>query len=185
MDAKREFLESQVSIAESDYDVALSAAKSALEALDVAVDDITTWRKALEKYTRESESPYMALPAPDPWPSLLAGRVAVEQEEAKPEPKRERPKRAESRPMPPKFSKRGAVRDFLKAQNEPLGVSEIHKRLPQQDYPEPITKNDLYRILPYLYSTEEINRDAKGRYFVGESTADSNNGNHWMDGIFR
>lgn len=179
MDNYRDFLERQIRDAEKTIENSSFLLKDIIESLDTSVDDVNTWRKALEKYTRDSDSPYHAQPFSNPLDALLVGRAAMK--EAEPEPKREQPKRAELRQMPPKFSKRGAVRAFLETQNEGLDVSEIYNRLPQNEYPEPITKDNLYRILPSLYSRGEVERDGRGKYIATRPENRPSNGNGIME----
>ncbi len=173
MDDERKFLEAQVQKSENGVETAFNAIKAALGDFDASFDDLVTWRKALAKYTRDSDNPYQPPPLSNPLNDLLAGRVQVEE---KSEGKQERQKQEERPKPPPKFSKRGAVRDFLRAQERGLDVSEIFHALPQADYPEPITKADLYRILPGLYARGEADRDARGKYSAVRPKGESENG---------
>lgn len=185
MDEHRRFLEAQVKTSEDGVEQALQTIKTALGAFDSSFDDMLTWRKALEKYTRASEEPFTAPPQSNPLDALLAGRVVQEvRPDVKPEAKRERPVREERPPMPPKFSKRGAVRDFLQSQERGLDVSEVFRSLPHSDYPESITKADLYRILPGLYARGEATRDARGKYSAVRPKGSEDNGHlHFAEGM--
>ena len=160
MDEYREFLEAQVKDSEGRNQDAFGAVKTALDAFDVSLDDVLTWRKALEKYTRTSGSPYLAPPLSNPLDALLAGRVAREE---KREVQRERPKREEKPPVPHRFTKRGAVRAFILSLEKGMNVGEVFEALSKRELPEQITKDDLYRILPGLYARGEIGRE-NGKY---------------------
>ncbi len=162
MDEQRQFLEIQVKDAEGRVEEAAATVKRALEAFDASLDDVVTWRKALEKYTRNTDAPYIPPPVPNPLAEILSRRTMAEADKS--EPKRERPEVVRTPRATRKFSKRRAVRELLEASDVALNVSEVFEALAKQDLLEPITKYDLYRILPGLYSRGEIERDERGRY---------------------
>ena len=162
MEDRREFLEEQRQAAKSGVETVLAVIKDALTDFDTSFDDWVTWEKALEKFTRASDDPYHPPPLENPLYALLESRMAIR--EGAREVKQERPKREERPPAPKRFTKRGAVRDFIVSLDRRMDVGEVTEAFANRtDLQEPISRGDLYKILPSLYAKNEISR-VKGKY---------------------
>lgn len=157
----------QVESAEERVNGATRAAHAALAALDASYDEWITLQKAYQILTRNSERHYVPVIVAHPLGALLEewgerlgfGMQRGEQTANK--------KTEKVPPPPPMPTKIGIVFDAMVAANLPgYRVKDIVGIIPE-DAPLPITKEDVYRVLPKLLNKGKISRDGRGLYHVG------------------
>lgn len=119
--------------------------------------DLLAFQKALEAYTRSTESPYHPPQLTSPLDELFGAAPF-----APTPPNREEPLSPHIR-----ISKRSIILEVLGSANgKGLKVRELYAALPE-DAPIKISLEDLYRALPSLKKYGKIWQDKHGRYHLG------------------
>jgi hypothetical protein len=157
LDAGKDFLEGQV---RAKTEKRLGSVQKLVEAFTeytTDTSDLIAFQKALEAYTRSTESPYHPPQLTNPLDELLG----VEQPVSSPV------KREDASPPQPRVSKRSIILETLaKSNGNGLKVRELQAALPE-DAPIKISLEDLYRALPSLKKHGRIWQDKLARYHLG------------------